>query len=113
MCSVHGCQGDFWKENSTTGEWEGDPVFDLSYSAYHKLLKKEYHRTNESAHSLPMLPKDLRGMFERMDHQLMLGNITKTQALFWKAYATISFTLWTRYAMLAASQFGCPFFSVY
>jgi hypothetical protein len=72
-------------------------VFDLSYAAYHESLKKEYQRTGDPNHSLPMLPKDLEKMFAYADREFELGKITKTQYLFWKAFASISFTLWTRY----------------
>jgi hypothetical protein len=94
--STHSCQGDFWKKNSTSGEWEGNPVFDLSYSAFHESLKKEYQRSGDPCHSLPILPKDLEKMFAFADHALDQKKISKTQHLFWKAFASISFTLWTR-----------------
>jgi hypothetical protein len=94
--STHGCQGDFWKKNETTGAWEGNPVFDLTYSALHESLKKEYQRSGDSNHSLPMLPKDIEKMFAFADAAVEQGKLTKTQCLFWKAFVSISFTLWTR-----------------
>jgi hypothetical protein len=29
--SVLSCQGEVWKFNSHTGEWDGNPVFDSNY----------------------------------------------------------------------------------
>lgn len=93
--STHECQGEYWRKNAA-GKWEGNPVFDLSYSAYNDSLKKEYQRTGESNHSLPMLPKDLEKMFKYADEAYTAGRLSKTHVLFWKVFAAVAFTLWTR-----------------
>ena len=90
--STHGCQRDFWKKNETTGAWEGNPIFDLTYSALHESL---YQRSGDSK-SQPMLPKDIEKMFAFADAAVEQGKLPKTQCLFWKAFVSISFTLWTR-----------------
>ncbi|GBE89867.1 hypothetical protein SCP_1701930 [Sparassis crispa] len=93
---THLCQGNFWRKNGTTGQWEGNPVFDLSYSSFHESLKKEYQRSSDSSHSLPMLSKNIEKMFAYADHACSSKKISKTQQLFWKAFVSIAFTLWTR-----------------
>ncbi|KAK6984406.1 hypothetical protein R3P38DRAFT_2806593 [Favolaschia claudopus] len=36
---VCGCQGDFWKYNSHTQKWEGNPVFESGFKTYYESLK--------------------------------------------------------------------------
>jgi hypothetical protein len=49
-----------------------------------------------STQVLPMLPKDLQIIMEYLDTEDAGKKFTVTQCLYFKAFATIAFTLWTR-----------------
>jgi hypothetical protein len=65
--SVHRCQGEFWKYNSHTSKWEGNPVFESDFKAYFESLKNHDNRTGTSMQALPMLPKDLKTIIDFLD----------------------------------------------
>jgi hypothetical protein len=97
LSSVHGCQGDFWKYNSHTAKWEGNPVFESDFKAYYESLKNRDNRTRTSAQALPMLPKDLKMIIDFLDSPDAAEHISLTKRLYFKAFATTAFTLWARF----------------
>lgn len=94
--SVHGCQGDSWKLNIATHEWEGNPVFEPDFKAYYEALKNRNKRIGTSTQALPMLPKDLKQIMAHLDGQEGIHAFTETRRLYFKAFATTAFCLWTR-----------------
>jgi hypothetical protein len=96
MCSVHGCQGEFWKYDATTKKWEGNPVFDGDYKAYYESLKNRDNRMGTSTQALPMLPKDFKIIMNFLDTEEAMTNISETRRLYFKAFSTTAFALWTR-----------------
>lgn len=93
---VHGCYGDSWKLNKHTNEWEGNPVFEPKYKNYYDSLKNKNNRTETTQQSLPMLPKDLKVIMDYLDSPAARSAFTETRRLYFKAFATAAFTLWTR-----------------
>ena len=93
---VHGCQGEFWRFNPQTKKWEGNPVFENNYKAYYESLKNRAKRTEMATQALPMLPKDLEAIFNYLDGEAAVVRFSLTQRLYFKAFASIAFTLWTR-----------------
>ncbi|KAF8825648.1 hypothetical protein HHX47_DHR6000236 [Lentinula edodes] len=93
---VLGCQGEFWKFNSHSDEWEGNPVFETDYRAYYESLKNRENRTSTSTQALPMLPADLQVLFDFLDSPEGCKHFTLTQRLYFKAFASTAFNLWTR-----------------
>ncbi|KAE9390676.1 hypothetical protein BT96DRAFT_945947 [Gymnopus androsaceus JB14] len=93
---VLGCQGEFWKYNAHTNEWEGNPVFEADYRVYYELLKNRENRTGTSTQALPMLPKDLKILFDYLDSPEGRKKFTLTQQLYFKVFASTAFNLWTR-----------------
>ncbi|KAJ7764056.1 hypothetical protein DFH07DRAFT_770705 [Mycena maculata] len=89
---VCGCQGDFWKYNSHMGNWEGNPVFESGYES----LQNCHNRTSTATQALPMLPADLKMIMEYLDSTEAIKYFTVTQRLYFKAFLTTAFTLWTR-----------------
>ena len=95
QCRVHGCQGEIWKSNSATQEWDGNPVFDPEYKTYYESLKNRNKRTGTSTQALPMLPKDLKVVMQYLDGEEAIGELGETKWLYFKAFATTTFSLWT------------------
>jgi len=95
-CSVHGLQGEFWRHNTFTKEWEGNPVFDGEYQAYFESLKNRDKRTSTSTQALPMFPQDLKIIMAYLDGDEARQNMSETKRLYFKAFATTAFCLWTR-----------------
>ncbi|KAJ7128266.1 hypothetical protein C8R46DRAFT_1237037 [Mycena filopes] len=93
---VCGCQGDFWKYNAHTEKWEGNPVFEPVFKAYYESLKNRHNRTGTATQALPMLPSDLKIIMEYLDSPEAIKYFTLTQHLYFKAFVTTAFTLWTR-----------------
>ncbi|KAG6847913.1 hypothetical protein H0H93_004984 [Arthromyces matolae] len=93
---VHGCQGDGWKYNSYTKEWEGNPVFEQDFKAYYESLKNRDNQTGTSTQALPMLPKDLNIIMDYLDSEEAAQRFSVVKRLYFKAFATTSFMLWTR-----------------
>lgn len=91
-----GCQGETWKYNAYTKEWEGNPVFEADYRVYYESLKNRENRTGMATQALPMLPKDLKILFDYLDSPEGCMKFTLTQRLYFKAFASTAFTLWTR-----------------
>ncbi|KAJ6533640.1 hypothetical protein B0H19DRAFT_1081055 [Mycena capillaripes] len=102
---VCGCQGEFWKYNAHTQKWEGNPVFESGFKAYYESLKNRHNRTGTATQALPMLPADLKIIMEYLDSGEAIKYFTVTQRLFFKAFATTAFTLWTRNDELVNLQF--------
>jgi hypothetical protein len=93
---VHGCQGESWKFDSARNEWNGNPVFDLEYKTYFESLKNCNRRTGTSGQVLPMLPKDLEIIMQYLDSEEAIRELKETKHLYFKAFATMAFSLWTR-----------------
>ncbi|KAJ7127320.1 hypothetical protein C8R43DRAFT_1134814 [Mycena crocata] len=102
---VCGCQGDFWRYNSHTKDWEGNPVFENGFKTYYESLKNRHNRTATATQALPMLPADLKMIMEYLDSQEAVKYFTLTQRLYFKAFVTTAFTLWTRNDELVNLQF--------
>ncbi|KAK7029766.1 hypothetical protein R3P38DRAFT_3188637 [Favolaschia claudopus] len=102
---VCGCQGDFWKYNSHTQKWEGNPVFESSFKTYYESLKNRHNRTGTATQALPMLPADLKVIMTYLDSDEGAKAFTVTQRLYFKAFASTAFTLWTRNDELVNLQF--------
>ena len=102
--SVLSCQGKVWKFNSHTGEWDGNPVFDSNYKMYYESLKNRENCTGMSNQALPMLPKDLKVIMDYLDGEEAPEYMSPTRCLYFKAFATTAFCLWTRYGLFP-SQF--------
>ncbi|KAJ7456105.1 hypothetical protein FB451DRAFT_1564714 [Mycena latifolia] len=102
---VQGCQGEFWKYNSHTEKWEGNPVFESGFKTYYESLKNRHNRTGTATQALPMLPADLKIIMEYLDSEEAIKYFSVTQRLYFKAFATTAFTLWTRNDELVNLQF--------
>ncbi|KAK7035132.1 hypothetical protein R3P38DRAFT_3184690 [Favolaschia claudopus] len=100
---VCGCQGDFWKYNSHTQKWEGNPVFQSGFKTYYESLKNRHSRTGTATQALPMLPADLKVIMAYLDSDEGAKAFTVTQRLYFKAFASTAFTLWTRCAGAASA----------
>jgi hypothetical protein len=101
---AHGCQGEFWKFNPSTQQWDGNPVFDPDYKFYFELLKNRDKRTGTSTQALPILPKDLKVIVNYLNSQEAIDELSETKCLYFKAFATTAFTLWTRYVSFQFSN---------
>ncbi|KAK6966970.1 hypothetical protein R3P38DRAFT_2589936 [Favolaschia claudopus] len=102
---VCGCQGDFWKYNSHTQKWEGNPVFESGFKTYYESLKNRHNRTGTATQALPMLPADLKVIMTYLDSEEGMKAFTITQRLYFKAFTSTAFTLWTRNDELVNLQF--------
>ncbi|KAF7351924.1 hypothetical protein MVEN_01154200 [Mycena venus] len=102
---VCGCQGDFWKYNSHIQKWEGNPVFESGFKTYYESLKNRHNRTSTATQALPMLPADLKVIMDYLDSPEAIKYFTVTQSLYFKAFVTTAFTLWTRNDELVSLQF--------
>ncbi|KAJ7908590.1 hypothetical protein B0H13DRAFT_2661947 [Mycena leptocephala] len=102
---VCGCQGDFWKYNSHTQKWEGNPVFESGFKTYYESLKNRHNRTGTATQALPMLPSDLKIIMKYLDSEEAIKYFTVTQRLYFKVFVTTAFTLWTRNDELINLQF--------
>ncbi|KAJ7832509.1 hypothetical protein B0H13DRAFT_2370907 [Mycena leptocephala] len=102
---VCGCQGDFWKYNSHTQKWEGNPVFESGFKTYYESLKNHQNRTGTATQALPMLPSDLKIIMKYLDSEEAIKYFTVTQWLYFKVFVTTAFTLWTRNDELINLQF--------
>src|SRR6266446_9150122 len=91
---VHGCYRD-WKYNMHSAEWEGNPVFEQKYWNYYDSLKNCKNYTETAEQSLPMLPADLKVIMDYLDSPEGISKYSETRRLFFKAYGTTAFTLWT------------------
>jgi hypothetical protein len=96
LLSVHGCQGEYWHFNPHTGKWKGNPVFENDYKAYYKSLKNRTKWTETATQALPMLPKDLEIIFGFLNTEAVVEKFLLMQRLYFKAFATIAFILWTQ-----------------
>jgi hypothetical protein len=94
--SVLSCQGDIWKFNQHTKEWDGNPVFDGDYKMYFESLKNRENRTGTSNQALPMLPRDLKIHVDFLDGAEAEKHMSETQHLYFKVFATTAFCLWTQ-----------------
>ncbi|KAJ7488522.1 hypothetical protein B0H11DRAFT_2230062 [Mycena galericulata] len=102
---VCGCQGEFWKYNTQTEKWDGNPVFESGFKTYYESLKNRHNRTSTTTQALPMLPADLKIIMEYLDSEEAIKYFTVTQRLYFKAFVTTAFTLWTRNDELINLQF--------
>lgn len=96
MPRVHKCQGELWKFNPVTQTWDGNPVFDSEFKTYFESLKNRDKRTGSSTQALPMLPKDLKFIVEYLESKDALATLGLVKCLYFKAFATTAFNLWTR-----------------
>ncbi|KAJ7778003.1 hypothetical protein DFH07DRAFT_766219 [Mycena maculata] len=97
--------GDFWKYNSHTGNWEGNPVFESGFKTYYESLKNRHNRTSTATQALPMLPADLKMIMEYLDSPEAIEYFTVTQRLYFKVFVSTAFTLWMRNDELINLQF--------
>ncbi|KAJ6486281.1 hypothetical protein DFH09DRAFT_1291609 [Mycena vulgaris] len=102
---VCGCQGEFWKYNSHTEKWEGNPVLETGFKSYYESLNNRHNRTSTATQALPMLPADLKIILEYLNSEEAVKYFTLTQRLYFKAFVTTAFTLWTRNDELVNLQF--------
>jgi hypothetical protein len=93
---VLGCQGEVWKYDPHTQNWDGNPVFESDFKAYFESLKNRENRTGTSTQALPMLPKDLKTIMDYLNSSEGVSSTTETRRLYFKAFATTAFALWTR-----------------
>ncbi|KAI0056179.1 hypothetical protein BV25DRAFT_1921184 [Artomyces pyxidatus] len=91
-----GCQGNTWSLNSTTGKWEGNPVFYPEYKVYYESLKRRQLKTGILHQATPMLPKDLKIILDYFSTPEASSRFSQTKILFFSAFATTAFNLWTR-----------------
>lgn len=89
------CQGDYWRYNEHTHQWEGNPVFQYQYRTYFESLNNK-DRSAVTVQAKAMLPDDLRILFEYLDSPQGLKTFTDMQRLYFKAFSLTAFTLWTR-----------------
>ncbi|KAI0060282.1 hypothetical protein BV25DRAFT_1917898 [Artomyces pyxidatus] len=91
-----GCQGSIWKLNRNTGDWEGNPVFDPDYMAYHEALKRRHLQESPPKKAIAILPADMKRMLDYLCSPDAAELFTTTKRLFFSAFATTAFALWTR-----------------
>lgn len=96
LARVYQCYGEYWKYNTQTEQWEGNPVFESKYRNYYDSLKNRDNKTETTQQSLPMLPSDLEIIMKYLDSAEGNAKYSKTRRLFFKAFASTAFTLWTR-----------------
>jgi hypothetical protein len=82
--------------NSHAQSWEGNPVFQTDFRTYCGSLKNQENRTGITTQALPMFPKDLKAIMDYLDGKEAADKISLTQRLYFKAFATTAFALWTR-----------------
>ncbi|KAJ7269030.1 hypothetical protein C8J57DRAFT_1509246 [Mycena rebaudengoi] len=102
---VLGCQGEFWKYNWHTKTWEGNPVFESGYKTYYESLKNRANRTATTTQALPMLLADLKLIMSYLDTEEAAEYFSLTRRLYFKAFATTAFGLWTRNDEIINLQF--------
>jgi hypothetical protein len=71
-------------------------VFDPEFKVYFESLKNRDKRNGTSTQALPMLPKDLGVIMEFLDSSEAAADLGITKILYFKAFATTAFNLWTR-----------------
>ncbi|KAF8326289.1 hypothetical protein F5887DRAFT_1084601 [Amanita rubescens] len=103
---VLGCQGDFWRYNTHTKTWEGNPVFQSDFKTYYESLKNRENRTGTVIQALPMFPKDFKVIMDYLDGKEGSDKVSVTRRLYFKAFATTAFALWTRNEELINLRFG-------
>ncbi|KAJ8487334.1 hypothetical protein ONZ45_g14383 [Pleurotus djamor] len=101
-----GCQGDFWRFNSHTSSWEGNPVFQTDFKVYFESLKHRQNRTATANQALPMLPKDMKIILDYLSSSEAATALTDIQRSFYKAFSTTAFNLWTRNEELVNFRYG-------
>ncbi len=79
-----------------SAKWEGNLVFAQKYRNYYDSLNNGKNRTETAEQSMPMLPADLKVIMDYMDSPEGISKYSETHRLFFKAYGTTAFTLWTR-----------------
>ncbi|EMD33028.1 hypothetical protein CERSUDRAFT_99044 [Gelatoporia subvermispora B] len=89
------CEGNVWRFNDQLKQWEGNPVFEIDFATYFESLKHRDERTSTTKRALPMLPDDLRIIMRWLDSQGQV-EFGVTRCLYFKAFATTGFCLWTR-----------------
>ncbi|KAF7364523.1 hypothetical protein MVEN_00321300 [Mycena venus] len=75
------------------------------FKTYYESLKNRHNRTSTATQALPMLPADLKVIMEYLDSPEAIKYFTVTQRLYFKAFVTTAFTLWTRNDELINLQF--------
>jgi hypothetical protein len=96
MTRVHGCYGEFWKYDVQAAKWDGNPVFEPAFKVYYESLKNRDKQTGTSTQALPMLPKDLKIIVAYLDSVEAKRLFSEMERMYFKAFATTAFTLWTR-----------------
>jgi hypothetical protein len=93
---VHGCHGSIWQYNPYLQAYEGNPVHQPKFNAYFKALQNRDCQTGETVQALPMQLEDLTVMHTCLDSN---SSFTEVQRLFFKAFSSLAFSLWTRFAL--------------
>ena len=75
-------------------------MFEPQYKAYYESLKNRDHRTGTTTQALPIQPADLKIIFAYLDNPQTAKVLTETRRLYFKAFSTTAFALWTRYVIL-------------
>ena len=78
-----------------SAKWEGNPVFEQKYQNYYDSLKNRKNHTETAEQSLPMLLADLKVIMDYLDSPEGISKYSEMHRLFFKAYGTTAFTLWT------------------
>lgn len=68
----------------------------MDFRTYFESLKNWENKTGIAIQSLPMFPKDLRVIMDYLDGEGGEKQFSLTWKLYFKAFATTAFTLWTR-----------------
>jgi hypothetical protein len=71
---------------------------------YYESLKNRENCTGMSNQAFPMLPKDLKVIMDYLDGEEAPEYMSPTHCLYFKAFATTAFCLWTQYGLFP-SQF--------
>lgn len=74
-------------------------MYQIEYKVYHESLKNRDGRTGTSTQALPMHPGDLKTIFAWLDSPHAAKELGELRVLYFKAFATTAFTLWTRYVV--------------
>lgn len=75
-------------------------MYDTTYAQYLTSLKNRENRTGTVKRAVPIRPDDLTIMNKYVEES---GKFSLTQILWWKAYGSTAFKLWSRYARFGSS----------
>ncbi|KAF8325729.1 hypothetical protein F5887DRAFT_1085236 [Amanita rubescens] len=76
------------------------------FKTYYESLKNRENRTGTVIQALPMFPKDFKVIMDYLDGKEGSDKVSVTRRLYFKAFATTAFALWTRNEELINLRFG-------